>query len=113
MIHIRGPDDVRRIDDPSIHGLVQERLAQLGDCDPGEVALVVVQQGDTLDGLEEETGLAIATNPFDGTRFPTPASSRSGNGPKNTKAAGSACSLRLTRPARRSLCPSRPTQTRN
>jgi len=72
MIYIRGPDDVYRIEDPSIRSLVEERLAQLGDCDPGEVVLVLVEQGDTLDDLEGETGLTIATDPFSETRYPNP-----------------------------------------
>ena len=72
MLFIRGPDDVRRIQDPSIRGLVAQRLTQLGESDPEEIVLVLVEQGDTLDGLEEETGLAISTDPFSETRYPNP-----------------------------------------
>jgi len=72
MIRIRGPDQARRIDDPDIRALVEERLAQLCDVEPDEAVLVLVEQADTLDALEEATGLAIATSPFDGTRFPDP-----------------------------------------
>ena len=72
MIRIRGPDQTRRISDPGIRALVEERLAQLCDVDPDEAVLVLVEQADTLDVLEEATGLSIATSPFDGTRFPDP-----------------------------------------
>ena len=70
MIRIRGPDQARRIDDPDIRALVEERLSQLCDGDPDEAVLVLVEQADTLDALEEETGLAIASSPFDDCRFP-------------------------------------------
>ena len=70
MIRIRGPDQARRISDPDIRSLVEERLSQLCNGDPDEAVLVLVEQADTLDALEEETGLAIASSPFDGTRFP-------------------------------------------
>ena len=72
MRFIRGPDHARRIDDPDIRALVEERLAQLRDVDPEEAVLVLVEEADTLDALEEKTGLAIATSPFDGARFPDP-----------------------------------------
>jgi hypothetical protein len=52
---------------------VEERLSQLCSCDPDEVVLVVVEPGDTLGGLEEETGLSIASSPFDDARFPSAA----------------------------------------
>ena len=72
MIVIRGPDQVSRIADPALRALIDERLSQLCDCDPDETVLVLVEPADTLHGLEEETGLPIATNPFDDLRFPDP-----------------------------------------
>jgi len=72
MQFIRGPTDVHHIDDPDIRALIEERLSQLCDFDPDETVLVFVEQSDSLDAIEEETGLPIATNPFDHTRFPDP-----------------------------------------
>ena len=90
MIRIRGPDQVRRIDDPDIRALVEERLSQLCDGDPDEAVLVLVEQADTLDALEEETGLAIASSPLMTVDFRTRISDRSGSGPKSTRVAGNA-----------------------
>ena len=76
MIRIRGPDQARRIDDPDIRQLVEQRFHEICNGEPydrevhGE--MIVVEAGDTLDSLESETGLPIATNPFDESRFPDP-----------------------------------------
>ena len=76
MIFIRGPDAAGRIGDPAIRRLVEERFDQIlnGDeYDPDiHGVMIVVEPGDTLDSLEEQSGLPIATNPFDGARFPDP-----------------------------------------
>jgi len=76
MIRIRGPDAAGRIGDPAIRRLVEERFDQVlnGDeYDPDiHGVMIVVEPGDTLDSLEEQSGLPIATNPFDGARFPDP-----------------------------------------
>ena len=76
MIFIRGPDQACRIDDPDIRRLVEERFDQVlnGDEYDREIhgEMIVVEPGDTLESLEEETGLPIATNPFDDCRFPYP-----------------------------------------
>jgi hypothetical protein len=76
MIRIRGPDQARRISDPDIRDLVVQRFAEVCNgeqYDPdvhGE--MVVVEPGDTLQSLEGESGVPIASNPFDGVRFPDP-----------------------------------------
>ena len=76
MIFIRGPDRVRRIADPDIRRLVEERFDQVLNGEPYDPEIhgemIVVEPGDTLDSLEAETGLPIATNLFDDRRFPDP-----------------------------------------
>jgi hypothetical protein len=74
MIRIRGPDQASRITDPGIRQLIERRFTEICAGEPydrdvhGE--MVVVEPGDTLESVEEETGLPIATNPFDECRFP-------------------------------------------
>ena len=76
MIRIRGPDQARRISDPDIRQLVEQRFAEVCNGEPydpdvhGE--MIVVEPGDTLQALERESGVPIATNPFDDSRFPDP-----------------------------------------
>jgi len=76
MIRIRGPDQARRISDPDVRRLVEERFAQVCNGEPydsdvhGE--MVVVEPSDTLQSLEGESGVPIASNPFDDTHFPDP-----------------------------------------
>ena len=76
MIRIRGPDRASRIDDPDIRRLVEERFAQVCDgeaYDPtvhGE--MIVVEMGDTLQSLEGESGVPVASSPFDDARYPDP-----------------------------------------
>ena len=76
MIRIRGPTDVRLIDDPDIHRLVHQRYAEVCNGEPYDCEvhgeMIVVEAGDTLASLEGETGVPIANNPFDGSRFPDP-----------------------------------------
>ena len=76
MLFIRGPDEARRIADPGVRRLVEERFAQVlaGEpYDPGiHGEMIVVEAGDTLSALEAESGCPIATNPFDECRFPDP-----------------------------------------
>jgi len=77
MIRIRGPDEASRIGDPDIRQLVERRFHEICAGEPydrdvhGE--MIVVEPGDSLCDLENETGLPIATNPFDDVRFPDPA----------------------------------------
>ena len=77
MIRIRGPDAVGQIGDPVVRRLVEERFDQVlnGDQYDPEIhgEMIVVEPGDSLCDLENETGLPIATNPFDDVRFPDPA----------------------------------------
>ena len=76
MIRIRGPDQARRISDPDVRRLVEQRFAEICNgerYDPevhGEMG--VVEPGDTLATLERDSGVPIATNPFDDSRFPDP-----------------------------------------
>ena len=76
MLTIRDPTDADRIGDPSTRSLVRRRLAEVLDGRPydrdvhGE--FVVAEPGDTLRSLEEGSGAPIASNPFDGSRFPAP-----------------------------------------
>ncbi len=76
MLRIRGPAEVGRIDDPVLRRLVEERYAQVCGGEPydpdqhGE--MIVAEPGDTLASLERESGVPIATNPFDDSRFPDP-----------------------------------------
>jgi hypothetical protein len=72
MIRIRGPDQVRRIDDTEIRQLVEQRFAEICAGEPydydahGEV--FVVEPGDTAAALEEQSGCPILTGPFDDSR---------------------------------------------
>ena len=76
MLFIRGPDQARRISDRDIRDLVVQRFAEVCNGDPydpdvhGE--MVVVEPGDTLQSVEGESGVPIASNPFDDTHFPNP-----------------------------------------
>ena len=76
MIRIRGPDQARRISDPDIRRLVQQRFAEVCNGEPydpdvhGE--MIVVEPGDTLRSLEGESSVPVATNPFDDCCFPDP-----------------------------------------
>jgi len=59
-----------------IRRLVSRRLRELRidgtDGVENSIEIAVVEQGDTIDALERETGCPIADNPFDETRFPEP-----------------------------------------
>ena len=76
MRFIRGPDQARPIDDPDIRRLVEQRYAEVCNGEPydreihGE--MIVVEPGDTLATVEGQSGVAIASNPFDDCRFPDP-----------------------------------------
>ena len=76
MIRIRGTDQARHIDDPDIRRLVQQRVAEVCNGEPYDPEIhgemVVVEPGDTLASLERESGISIAGNPFDDSRFPDP-----------------------------------------
>jgi hypothetical protein len=74
MIRIRGSDQASRIDDSDVRRLVEQRFAEVCNGEPydpdihGE--MIVVETGDTLESLEEDTGLPIAHNPYDESHFP-------------------------------------------
>ncbi len=76
MIRIRGPDQARHISDPDIRRLVEQRFAEVCDGEPydpdvhGE--MIVVEPGDTLQSLERESGVGVASNPFDDSHWPEP-----------------------------------------
>jgi len=76
VIRIRGPDDARRIDDPDIRDLVEQRYAEVCNGEPYDAdihgEMIVVEPGDTLQSLEGESGVPIASNPFDDVRYPDP-----------------------------------------
>jgi hypothetical protein len=76
MIRIRGPAQARRIDDPDIRRLIEQRFTQVCNGDPYDAdvhgEMIVVEAGDTLPSLEGESGVPIAGNPFDDSRFPDP-----------------------------------------
>ena len=76
MIRIRGPDQARRIDDPAIRRLVEQRFIDVcnGELYDPEIhgEMIVAEPGDTLTSLEGQSGCPIATNLFDECRFPDP-----------------------------------------
>ena len=76
MIRIRGPDQVRRIDDPYICQLVEQRFVEVCNGEPYDPEIhgemIVVEPGDTLASLERDSGCPITTNPFEDVRFPDP-----------------------------------------
>ena len=74
MLFIRGPDQVRRIDDPAIRHLVERRYAEVcnGQAYDHDIhgEMIDVEDGCTLAALERESFCPIARNPFDDIRFP-------------------------------------------
>ena len=76
MIRIRGPDEARRIRDADIRKFVERRFAEVcnGEAYDPDVhgEMIVVEPGDTLAVLEGQSGVPIAGNPFDDSRFPDP-----------------------------------------
>lgn len=76
MIRIRGPDQARRIADPDVRRLVERRFNEICDGEPYQEEVhgtfILVEPGDTVADLEEESGFPIMHNPFDGARFPAP-----------------------------------------
>jgi hypothetical protein len=76
VLHMSNPTDAERVRDLTIHRLVKQRLRDLG-IDDGcgaerNVEIVVVEQGDTLDALERETGCCIARGYFSAARVGNP-----------------------------------------
>src|SRR5687767_7571846 len=76
MLIVTSPQVAMGIADPDVRQLVWTRFNQITD---GEVydydrhgELLVVEPGDTVAALEEESGCPILHNPFDDTRFGDP-----------------------------------------
>ena len=76
MIRIRGPDQARRIDDPAIRRLVEQRFIDVCNGEPYDYdthgEMIVVETGDTVDALEKQSGCSIVSNPFDDARYGEP-----------------------------------------
>src|SRR5688572_27155337 len=76
MILIRGADQIRRIDDPDVRRLVEQRFVEVcaGERYAPEIhgELILAQPGDTLASLEEQGGVALASSPVDELYFPDP-----------------------------------------
>jgi hypothetical protein len=76
MLVLREPRFASRIADPGIRALVELRFAQIGrdesfDADQHGY-MIVVELGDTVQELEQETGCAILHDLFDDTGFGHP-----------------------------------------
>lgn len=80
MIVLRDPTAVSSIAElepyPDIRHLVQQRFTEICDGEPFDPDLmgymIVVEPGDTVDALEEETSCRIMRNLFDDVRFGDP-----------------------------------------
>ncbi len=76
MIFIRGADQARRIDDPDIRQLIEQRFAEVCNGEQYDPELhgemISVEPCDTLASLERGSGCPIASNPFDDVCFPDP-----------------------------------------
>ena len=76
MLILREPQFASRIADPGIRALVELRFAQIGQDEPYDYDLhgymIVVEPGDTVQQLEQETSCAILHDLFDDTRYGHP-----------------------------------------
>jgi len=76
MLFIRGPDQLRRIDDPDLRQLVERRCAEICNGEPYDRDvhgdMIVVDVGDGADDLESAVGFPVLTNPFDGHHYGHP-----------------------------------------
>jgi hypothetical protein len=70
MLKIQNLSQLNLVTDPDILKLVKLRHYQLGD--EMFVAVIIVEAGDSIPGIEEEIGFSILTNLFDDLRFPDP-----------------------------------------
>jgi hypothetical protein len=70
MLVLRDPADASLIADPCIRILVALRFEQLGTIEDGQ--FIVVEPGDTVDGLEKQCGCPILYEPFDGAPYGHP-----------------------------------------
>ncbi|TRZ91891.1 MAG: hypothetical protein D4R84_13500 [Rhodocyclaceae bacterium] len=70
MVIIRDPADASRIANPHIRAILDLRLQQLGTFHDG--LLLVVEAGDSVEQLEEVSGVAILHDPFSDVPFGHP-----------------------------------------
>ena len=76
MLILRDPAMARSITDPDIRALVQQRFREICAGEPYDYDqhgyTIVVEPGDSVDALEEESSCPILRNLFDKTRFGDP-----------------------------------------
>ena len=76
MLILRGPEQAPRIADPGIRQLIEERFAQICNGEPYDYDLhgymIVVEAGDTVSAIEEESGCPILRDLWDETRYGDP-----------------------------------------
>jgi hypothetical protein len=76
MFILHGPDQAPRIADPGIRQLIEERFAQICDGEAYDYDLhgymIVVEAGDSVSAIEEESGCPIVRDLWDETSFGDP-----------------------------------------
>ena len=76
MIILRGPEQAPRIADPVIRQLVEQRFAQICDGEAYDYDLhgylIVVEPGDSVSAIEEESGCPILRDLWEEHRFGDP-----------------------------------------
>jgi hypothetical protein len=76
MLILRDPADASRIADPDIRSLVELRFAQIGQDEPFDADqhgyMIVVEPGDTVQELEQESICAILHDLFDDIPYGNP-----------------------------------------
>ena len=68
MLILKSPSSFNSITDPDILKLIKLRHDQLGD--EMFVAVIIVEAGDGIPGIEKEIGFFVMTNLFDDVRYP-------------------------------------------
>ena len=76
MLILRDPAHVDRVQESRLRVLIAQRFAEVSVDEPYDPDIlgdfVVTEPGDTLDGIEQVTGLPIATSLFGAARFGDP-----------------------------------------
>ncbi|MCX7140799.1 MAG: hypothetical protein NT123_06815 [Proteobacteria bacterium] len=76
MLILRDPTDAGSISDPAIRSLVELRFAQIGQDEPYDADqhgyMIVVEPGDTVQELEQETSCCILHDLFEDIPFGNP-----------------------------------------
>ena len=74
MLIIRDPDSVSLITDPEIRELIDQRFIDMSDGEEVDVDLqvIVVEAGDSVESLEQESGCPILRNLCDPVRYGQP-----------------------------------------